>query len=559
MKVSYPRCGARLIRVSCAFLFVAFTFAYVFHYQADLIAANLHALAGGAIVYNEWVGAFAITSLLYLLKYFINRLLTFDGPWFVGAYVPSFVVLALITGDFTDPHANTPLFTFRNGALLVICLLYVVFFWRYQRKGDRKSFVFVSPQEETDEEIEKGTSYLRRANGEVADCVSHLRRAGEKAENVVSYLQRVDRKTENNVSYPQRDDKEVEEGVSYPQKDDEKAEEDVSYPRGELSKSEEEIRLATVSYMLFAVLMLLTVFIGNSDKIFHCRLKIERELLANRPLDALQEGKKMAEADSSLTSLRIFALSKAGLLGEKLFEYPIVGKSDMLFPNQRAVRWIILPDSLLLQHLFGLNPFDLTEKQEETEINQPVANSNEELTEGSRSIAEQNKQLTDGNRLFATKNKQLQNGFRTVNKEKQILSEGSRLFDKENQRRIDFNRSITEKNELFSDFALRTRRKAACDYLLTACLLDKNLNQFALIVRKLYADIRSLPKHYREALILYTHLRSNPIIIYKDDVLDADFKDFQELDKKFSDKNMQRNAVQQVYGNTYWYYYFFQE
>ena len=559
MKVSYPRCGARLIRVSCAFLFVAFTFAYVFHYQADLIAANLHALTGGAIVYNEWVGAFAITSLLYLLKYFINRLLTFDGPWFVGAYVPSFVVLALITGDFTDPHADTPLFTFRNGALLAICLLYVVFFGRYQRKGDRKSFVFVSPQEETEEEIEEGASYLRRANEEVADCVSHLRRAGEKAENVVSYLQRVDRKIEDNVSYPQRDDKEAEEGVSYPQKDDEKAEEDVSYLRGELSKSEEEIRLATVSYMLFAVLMLLTVFIGTSDKIFHCRLKIERELLANRPLDALQEGKKMAEADSSLTSLRIFALSKAGLLGEKLFEYPIVGKSDVLFPNQRAVRWVILPDSLLLQHLFGLNPSDLTKKQEETEINQPVANSNEELIAGSRSIAGQNKQLTDGNRSFATKNKQLQNGFRTVNKEKQTLPEGSRLFDKENQRRIDFNRSITEKNELFSDFALRTRRKAACDYLLTACLLDKNLNQFALIVRQLYADIHSLPKHYREALILYTHLRSNPVIIYKDDVLDADFKDFQELDKKFSDKNMQRNAVQQVYGNTYWYYYFFQE
>ena len=559
MKVSYPRCGARLIRVSCAFLFVAFTFAYVFHYQANLIAANLHALTGGAIVYNEWVGAFAITSLLYLLKYFINRLLTFDGPWFVGAYVPSFVVLALITGDFTDPHADTPLFTFRNGALLAICLLYVVFFWRYQRKGDRKSFVFVSPQEEPDEEIEEDASYLRRANGEVADCVSHLRRAGEKAENVVSYLQRVDKKTENNVSYPQRDDKEAEEGVSYPQKDDKKAEEDVSYPRGELSKSEEAIRLATVSYMLFAVLMLLTVFIGNSDKIFHCRLKIERELLANRALDALQEGKKMAEADSSLTSLRIFALSKAGLLGEKLFEYPIVGKSDVLFPNQCAVRWIILPDSLLLQHLFGLNPSVLTEKQEETEINQPVDNSNEELTEGSRSIAGQNKQLADGNRSFTTKNKQLQNGPRTVNKEKQTLPEGSRLFDKENQRRIDFNRSITEKNELFSDFALRTRRKAACDYLLTACLLDKNLNQFALIARQLYADIRSLPKHYREALILYTHLRSNPVIIYKDDVLDADFKDFQELDKKFSDKNMQRNAVRQVYGNTYWYYYFFQE
>ena len=545
MKVSYPRCGARLIRVSCAFLFVAFTFAYVFHYQADLIAANLHALTGGVIVYNEWVGAFAITSLLCLLKYFIGRLLTFNGPWFVGAYVPSFVVLALITGDFTDPHADTPLFTFRNGALLAICLLYVVFFWRYQRKGDRKSFDFVSPQKETEEEV--------------ADCVSHLRRAGEKAENVVSYLQRVDRKTEDNVSYPQRVDKEAEEGVSYRQKDDEKAEEDVSYPRGELSKNEEEIRLATVSYMLFAVLMLLTVFIGNSDKIFHCRLKIERELLANRPLDALQEGKKMAEADSSLTSLRIFALSKAGLLGEKLFEYPIVGKSDVLFPNQRAVRWIILPDSLLLQHLFGLNPSALTEKQEETETNQPVDNSNEELPEGSRSIAGQNKQLTDGNRSFATKNKQLQNSPRTVNKEKQTLPESSRLFDKENQRRIDFNRSITEKNELFSDFALRTRRKAACDYLLTACLLDKNLNQFALIVRKLYADIRSLPKHYREALILYTHLRSNPVIIYKDDVLDADFKDFQELDKKFSDKNMQRNAVQQVYGNTYWYYYFFQE
>ena len=89
--------------------------------------------------------------------------------------------------------------------------------------------------------------------------------------------------------------------------------------------------------------------------------------------------------------------------------------------------------------------------------------------------------------------------------------------------------------------------------------MDKKLDAFAHNITKYYEvnDSVKLPKHYKEALILYTHLHSNPCIVYHDNVLDADFEDMQKLEKSIADARERQTALRDTYGNTYWYYYMY--
>lgn len=87
--------------------------------------------------------------------------------------------------------------------------------------------------------------------------------------------------------------------------------------------------------------------------------------------------------------------------------------------------------------------------------------------------------------------------------------------------------------------------KVTADYLLSGYLLDKNLDSFVREITRHYAvnDSVSLPKHYEEALLLYTHLHSTPYIIYKNDVLNADFQDYQKLENTISMHNAKLPCV----------------
>ena len=97
----------------------------------------------------------------------------------------------------------------------------------------------------------------------------------------------------------------------------------------------------------------------------------------------------------------------------------------------------------------------------------------------------------------------------------------------------------------------------AIDYLLCGYLLDRNIDAFAANVTKYYEvnDSVALPKHYKEALVMYTHLRSNPRVIYNNNVMNTDFEDFQKLEKSVADERERQTALRDTYGNTYWYYY----
>lgn len=97
-------------------------------------------------------------------------------------------------------------------------------------------------------------------------------------------------------------------------------------------------------------------------------------------------------------------------------------------------------------------------------------------------------------------------------------------------------------------------KKAVYDYLLTAYMLDKKLDAFCHVLRSHYKIDENLPKHYREALILYAHLRVHPAIVLTDDVMEADFEDFFTALRKKSPTD--RAELFKSYGNTYWYYYY---
>ncbi len=100
--------------------------------------------------------------------------------------------------------------------------------------------------------------------------------------------------------------------------------------------------------------------------------------------------------------------------------------------------------------------------------------------------------------------------------------------------------------------------KVVGDYILCGYLIDRQIDLFAKNVGKYYQLNDSLPKHYGEALTLYSHLRGKNIIDYKNAVMDEDFKNLLELEKQYPLMSERKGKVEEQYHDTYWYYYRYQ-
>lgn len=87
-------------------------------------------------------------------------------------------------------------------------------------------------------------------------------------------------------------------------------------------------------------------------------------------------------------------------------------------------------------------------------------------------------------------------------------------------------------------------------------LMNKDLAAFVATINQYDLTSQRLPKHYSEALILYNHLTSQPKVSFKNNVLDTDYEDFQSLKSKYTHPMLRDNCLRDVYGNTYWYYYY---
>lgn len=229
-----------------------------------------------------------------------------------------------------------------------------------------------------------------------------------------------------------------------------------------------------INMLTMALMMLGVAVVGNTNAVFHYRMKAESCLLKGDFKGALDAGCESLESDAHLQMIRMYAMARRGELGERLFHYPVVGNSSVMLPTTDAARFVRYPvDSLY--RAFGARPA------------RPM--------------------------LPTT-----------------------------------YLKALADSSDMIRN------------YELCGLLIDRRLDDFVDCLRDCTAGgdsaaIALLPIHYREALTLYNHLRHHPVIIYRNPVMEEDYSNLQELERKYPNATERRGKVEDLYGHTYWYYY----
>ena len=228
--------------------------------------------------------------------------------------------------------------------------------------------------------------------------------------------------------------------------------------------------------MLVMVIMMLSVAIyANTNAVTHFRASAEVALMNGDTDKALQVGRESHETNVHLSMLRAWALAQKHEMGERLFQYPIVGRGKDLLPIMDSQsRLLMLPITTIYDSL------------------------------GARPV-----------------------GIHTQKRYFQLLEKYSKASS------------------------------VAIDYKLCGLLVDRKLATFACVLPKYYALNDSLPKHYREALVLYKHQCGNPVVVYRHAVTDEDWHNYQELVKNVDNYNERKELVHDRYQGSYWYYYLY--
>ncbi len=99
----------------------------------------------------------------------------------------------------------------------------------------------------------------------------------------------------------------------------------------------------------------------------------------------------------------------------------------------------------------------------------------------------------------------------------------------------------------------------AADYYLCALLANRQIDRFAQEILRYYPrqvrEQKHLPKYYAEALVMYTHMRTRPAVIFSDATIEANYNDFSEMGDTIHQTDVRNNMLRHSYGETYWWYY----
>ena len=87
------------------------------------------------------------------------------------------------------------------------------------------------------------------------------------------------------------------------------------------------------NFLLLFLLFLMTASLGYTSDVYHYRLRAEQLVVDGRFKEALEVGKSSLQTDRNLSAIRAYALSREGVLGERLFEYPQLQGSEGLLPE----------------------------------------------------------------------------------------------------------------------------------------------------------------------------------------------------------------------------------
>ena len=301
-------------------------------------------------------------------------------------------------------------------------------------------------------------------------------------------------------------------------------------------------RYMWVNLLQMLVMILLVNFVASNDRLFHERMRMEHLMKEKQYEKALEVGEKSLKTDSSLTMLRIARQLEPietephsnGWFSRYMWVNLLQMLVMILLVNFVASNDRLFHERMRMEHL-------MKEKQYEKalEVGEKSLKTDSSLT--MLRIACLNETGELGSRLFTYPlvggSKAMMPDSVTV---KAMMWKAPKWMQKPSAWMV--------KHHL--------KYRLPVDYQLCALLLDKQLDKFVAEVQKHYkVTSGKLPVHYKEALVLYTHRRSNPSIVYHDNVMDTDFEDFQQMDHKYANETEKQNALRDTYGNTYWYYY----
>ena len=108
-----------------------------------------------------------------------------------------------------------------------------------------------------------------------------------------------------------------------------------------------------VNFLWLALQFCMVNSIANTKDVYHYRLKAERYLVEGQDSLALQVGAQSLQTDRSLTAMRVFALSRENLLGDKLFDFPQYNGSQGLLPSLSDTTYAHDWTKALYKHLGG--------------------------------------------------------------------------------------------------------------------------------------------------------------------------------------------------------------
>ncbi len=98
---------------------------------------------------------------------------------------------------------------------------------------------------------------------------------------------------------------------------------------------------------------------------------------------------------------------------------------------------------------------------------------------------------------------------------------------------------------------------AARDYQLCGLLLERDVDGFVSQLQAYYADsLPALPRYYREALVLYNHLRNQTSVDYRDSSTEEDWQNFRAMREAVASGKERHDCLHENYGASYWYYYY---
>lgn len=92
-----PQRTAGIIKMTCGFLFVMFSFCYLYFLRGDVLAEAQHSYSNGLTSYSIFVGALLITIVLQLVQWLLALFVRFGSRWYALSYLPSFLMLAMLT------------------------------------------------------------------------------------------------------------------------------------------------------------------------------------------------------------------------------------------------------------------------------------------------------------------------------------------------------------------------------------------------------------------------------------------------------------------------------